>query len=139
MMHKSERRNFTASKELPHLSRGEERPMAKEKSPVDTEAITVRMSSAALKVLDDWRRRQDDLPDRPEAIRRLVEQAVTSADTRPITVESQHKAAELAEREIDKVADRDLPPEERAQRKRRLIKGPSEFREIRAKRAKSKK
>jgi len=26
-----------------------------------------------LKSLDDWRRKQDDLPGRPEAIRRLVE------------------------------------------------------------------
>ena len=30
------------------------------------------MTSDALKSLDDWRRQQDDLPVRPEAIRRLV-------------------------------------------------------------------
>lgn len=35
--------------------------------------MTVRMTSDALRVLDDWRRRQNDLPGRPEAIRRLVE------------------------------------------------------------------
>jgi hypothetical protein len=28
------------------------------------------------KSLDDWRRKQDDLPGRPEAIRRLVELAI---------------------------------------------------------------
>jgi len=41
--------------------------------PVESEAINVRMIADALKSLDDWRRQQDDLPGRPEAIRRLVE------------------------------------------------------------------
>lgn len=40
--------------------------------PVESEAITVRMTTDALHALDDWRRKQDDLPGRPEAIRRLV-------------------------------------------------------------------
>ena len=31
------------------------------------------MTIDALKSLDDWRRKQDDLPGRPEAIRRLVD------------------------------------------------------------------
>jgi hypothetical protein len=41
--------------------------------PVESEAINVRMTIDALKSLDDWRRKQDDLPGRPEAIRRLVD------------------------------------------------------------------
>jgi AMMECR1 domain-containing protein len=40
---------------------------------VDTEAVNVRLAVASLKEIDDWRRKQDDLPGRPEAIRRLVE------------------------------------------------------------------
>jgi hypothetical protein len=32
-----------------------------------------RWSEDALKRIDDWRREQPDLPNRPEAIRRLVE------------------------------------------------------------------
>jgi hypothetical protein len=40
---------------------------------VESEAINVRMKTDVLKILDDWRRHQDDLPGRPEAIRRLVE------------------------------------------------------------------
>lgn len=40
---------------------------------VDSEAVTVRMAAGALQGIDDWRRKQDDLPGRPEAIRRLVE------------------------------------------------------------------
>jgi hypothetical protein len=39
----------------------------------DTEAVNVRLPTSALKVIDDWRRKQDDLPGRPEAIRRLVD------------------------------------------------------------------
>jgi len=33
----------------------------------------VRVQADMAKQLDDWRRNQDDLPSRPEAIRRLVE------------------------------------------------------------------
>jgi hypothetical protein len=35
--------------------------------------VTVRVQAHMAKQLDDWRRKQDDLPGRPEAIRRLVE------------------------------------------------------------------
>ena len=38
-----------------------------------TEAVNVRLAVTALAVIDDWRRKQGDLPGRPEAIRRLVE------------------------------------------------------------------
>jgi hypothetical protein len=41
--------------------------------PVDTEAVNVRLAVTSLQIIDDWRRKQDDLPGRPEAIRRLVE------------------------------------------------------------------
>jgi hypothetical protein len=40
---------------------------------IESEAVTVRMAVDVLKTLDDWRRKQADLPGRPEAIRRLVE------------------------------------------------------------------
>jgi hypothetical protein len=35
--------------------------------------VGVRVQPELAKQLDDWRREQDDLPGRPEAIRRLVE------------------------------------------------------------------
>ena len=35
--------------------------------------VMVRVQPDMAKEIDDWRRRQDDLPGRPEAIRRLVE------------------------------------------------------------------
>jgi hypothetical protein len=42
------------------------------------EAIGVRMSPPQLAAVDAWRRKQPDLPSRPEAIRRLVEQALAN-------------------------------------------------------------
>ena len=33
----------------------------------------MRIAVDALQIIDDWRRKQNDLPGRPEAIRRLVE------------------------------------------------------------------
>lgn len=38
----------------------------------DTEALTVRMSLDMIAAIDGYRRTQDDLPSRPEAIRRMV-------------------------------------------------------------------
>jgi hypothetical protein len=43
------------------------------------------------------------------------------------------EAADLAAREIDRLGDETVSSEERATRKRRLIKGPKEFRNIRRK------
>jgi Arc/MetJ-type ribon-helix-helix transcriptional regulator len=103
-----------------------------------TERLDTRINAALIERLDAWRRKQGDMPSRAEAIRRLVEQALTSADAGPIAIENQNKAAELASREIDKMGAKIGQGEERAHRKRALIKGPVEFREIRAKRAKSK-
>jgi hypothetical protein len=38
--------------------------------------INVRVDEHFLKRLDAWRKTQDDLPTRPEALRRLAEQAL---------------------------------------------------------------
>lgn len=49
--------------------------------PVDTEPVTVRLPRHMLDAIDAFRRAEDDLPTRPEAIRRLVESALLgSAD-----------------------------------------------------------
>src|SRR5215813_4536829 len=44
------------------------------------------------------------------------------------------KASEMAAQEIDRLIDPSAPDEERQRRKRRLIKGPQEFRHLRGKR-----
>jgi ribosomal protein S27E len=41
------------------------------------------------------------------------------------------KALEMAAREIDRLSDPSAPEEERQRRKRRLLKGPKEFRDVR--------
>jgi hypothetical protein len=45
----------------------------KPRPPVTGDPVMVRVQPDMAKQLDDWRRKQDDLPGRPEAIRRLVE------------------------------------------------------------------
>ena len=45
----------------------------KRRAPVTGDLVGVRIQPDMAKELDDWRRKQDDLPGRPEAIRRLVE------------------------------------------------------------------
>jgi hypothetical protein len=40
---------------------------------VEYPQIGVRVDADFLKAIDEWRRKQDDVPTRPEAIRRLVD------------------------------------------------------------------
>jgi hypothetical protein len=94
--------------------------------------VMVRFLPEQAMRLDKWRGAQADHPGRPEAIRRLVERALSSGGKgrapRQATAE---KAAELADRTLEKVTDKSQPAEEQKTRKRKLIGGPSEFREIR--------
>jgi hypothetical protein len=48
------------------------------------------------------------------------------------------KASEMAAQEIDRLIDPSEPEEERQRRKRRLIKGPKQFRDVRGNRPKLK-
>jgi hypothetical protein len=85
-----------------------------------------------LAAIDEWRRRQDDLPSRSEAIHRLVELGLAGA--RPMrrrSPKAASKASDMAGRQIDKLGDSSATDEERQQRKRRLLKGPKEFRDMR--------
>ena len=43
---------------------------------VDSEAVNVRMKRDFIVAIDDWRREQPGLPSRPEAIRRLLSEAL---------------------------------------------------------------
>jgi hypothetical protein len=42
-----------------------------------TERFQMRVSPSFLRLIDEWRRKQPDLPSRAEAIRRLVQRGVT--------------------------------------------------------------
>jgi hypothetical protein len=107
--------------------------------PVESEAINVRMTADALKLLDDWRRLQDDLPGRPEAIRRLVEIGLAvGAKQKQTTAATADRAKELASKALDSLTAGAANNDEKASRKRRLITGPEEFREVRVDRPKAK-
>jgi hypothetical protein len=45
----------------------------KKRAVVTGDLVGVRVQPDMAKQLDDWRRKQDDLPGRPEAMRRLVD------------------------------------------------------------------
>ncbi len=40
----------------------------------DTAPVTIRMEQDMLKAIDDYRREQEDLPSRPEVVRRVMEE-----------------------------------------------------------------
>jgi hypothetical protein len=86
-----------------------------------------------------WAENQPDTPTLSEAIRRLVELGLT-VTTKPQQAPAARvaRARELAGQAIDKLGDPAAHPEERAQRRRHLTKGPEEFREVRVDRPKAK-
>jgi hypothetical protein len=89
--------------------------------------------------IEKWRAKQTPIPNASEAIRWLVKQGLVSASTAmKRNLKAASKASNLAGVEIDRLSDRSATDEERASRKRRLLKGPKEFRDIRSYRAKAK-
>ena len=99
----------------------------------------VRLSPEAGVAVDQWATRQDDKPSRSEAIRRLVELGLT-VKTRSAPSERQRAAlADLASKAIDSLTAGTPDNNEKTSRKRRLIKGPEEFREVRVDRPKARK
>jgi hypothetical protein len=96
------------------------------------EPILVRLQPAQLAALDAWMGRQDAGLSRPEAIRRLLEQALAvEQPAKSRTQKARSKALGLASTQLDRLLDPSAPDEERQRRKRRLLKGPKEFRELR--------
>ncbi len=90
--------------------------------------------------IERWAARQHDTPKLSEATRRLVELGLkVKAPARPVSKPGRKlRAQELATKTIERIIDPAAPPEERAQRRRTLTKGPPEFREDRVDLPKSK-
>jgi hypothetical protein len=99
----------------------------------------LRLHPPLLTNLDRWIADQGDHPSRPEAIRRLVERALAGKGiaSQP-NKEAAHKALKMAARELEPLGDKSMPAEEQARRKRVLIRGPKEFRDVRADQPKTK-
>jgi hypothetical protein len=93
-----------------------------------------------MKKIVDWASEQKDDPPRSEAIRRLVELGLTVRATKAkqAPVARADRAKELASKAIDRMSDPTVHPDELAHRRRRLTKGPEEFREVRVDRPKAK-
>ena len=92
----------------------------------------LRLHPPLLTSLDEWIGRQKAGTSRPEAIRRLLEHTLASQPSDRLSGKSMaEKAAKLAARAVEEATDKSQPAEEQQSRKRKLIKGPSEFRDIR--------
>jgi hypothetical protein len=101
--------------------------------------IGLRASPELRRAIESWAKRQGDSPVLSEAIRRLVELGLSGATpTKQTSRKAAAKASEMAGQQIDKLANPAMPEEERRARKRRLIKGPREFRGMRGDQTKQK-
>jgi hypothetical protein len=121
------------------ISRTEKR--ARGRPATNPTSIHLTLAPGPLADVDRWIEKQEEPPSRPEAIRRLVELGLkVKASAKPVSKPGRRlRAQELAAKAIEKIIDPAAPPEERAQRRRRLTKGPEEFREARVDRPKVKK
>lgn len=96
------------------------------------------MPAPLIAEVEAWAKANDTT--RSEAFRRLVEIGLSKSEPSRSKVlstakQSAARAAELAAKTIDKHLDPAAPAEERATRKRKLVEGPSVFREARKDRA----
>jgi len=99
--------------------------------------VSTRMPTVLIADIDAWADRSNIK--RSEAIRRLVELGLT-VKTRSAPSERQRAAlADLASKAIDSLTAGTPDNNEETSRKRRLIKGPEEFREVRVDRPKARK
>jgi len=100
---------------------------------------TFRLTDEFMAALDAWATSQIDTPSRSEAIRRLVEMGLTVRSKGRQSNEGQRlRAREMAGHAIDGMTDASAHVDDQASRKRRLLKGPEEFRESRVDRMKKK-
>jgi len=114
------------------------KPVRKRSSATGT-LVGVRLQDDEIKAIDSWARKQEPPVTRPYAIRRLVELGLTvGAKQKQTTVATADRANELASKAIDSLTAGAPNNDEKASRKRRLIKGPEEFREVRVDRPKAK-
>ena len=97
-------------------------------------AVTVRLPQYVLDQVKTWAT-QDGNMNRSQAIGRLVEIGLTvnmkASPSQRLKAVRADRANELAANTIEKIIDPAAPADERTERKRRLTKGPAEFREHR--------
>jgi hypothetical protein len=105
--------------------------------------VSARLQPVLIAEVEAWASTNE--VSRSEAIRRLVELGLTvktkerpkSEDTKQ-RQETKQRARELAGAAVDEMTDTTASPENQANRKRQLIKGPEEFQNVRRDRPKPK-
>jgi metal-responsive CopG/Arc/MetJ family transcriptional regulator len=86
--------------------------------------VSMRLPAALLKSIDEWAKR-NKISGRSDAMRRLLELCLAGAPSaRHFSKGPKRGAAEMAGQEINRFGNQTVTDEERARRKRRLIKGP---------------
>jgi hypothetical protein len=102
--------------------------------------VGVRLQPDRLAAVDAWIARQNVPMTRPEAIRAMLDAVLVivsnDPDEQPKARKQPARASEMASQTIERKLDPKMPEEERDERRRRLTKGPQEFREVRVDRAK---
>jgi hypothetical protein len=97
--------------------------------------VGVRLQPDRLAAIDAWIAEHDASMTRPEAIRAMLDAVLVivakNPDEKPKIGKQAARASEMAAQTIERKLDPAVPPDERAQRRRRLTKGPPEFREDR--------
>jgi hypothetical protein len=92
--------------------------------------IAARMPPGLIAEVEAWAAANET--SRSDAFRRLVELGLTvRTKSKQATSERAARAKELAAKAIEKISDPSASQEERTQRRRRLTRGPQEFREDR--------
>lgn len=93
--------------------------------------VPVRLPAEFIARIDNWGAKQA-AHSRSEAIRRLVEIGLSVAtSSRPHSSKLRGEAAKLANDALDRHSDQSATHEQRESRKRKLLKGPKEFRQMR--------
>lgn len=104
----------------------------------------LRLPPALTTSIDLWASQQDDKPNRSEALRRLVELGLSvkrvsaKGPAKQSGTSQKARAKEMAATAIDKLTDPGASSDDKAIRKRRLLQGPSVFRDARQDRPKQK-
>jgi hypothetical protein len=96
--------------------------------------IAIRLPTDLVDLIDEWGAERGMT--RSASLRRWIENGVNERwkplQQQPaLRAQTRAQAAAMAAETIDRHTDQSAAPEEQASRKRRLLKGPKEFREIR--------
>ena len=95
-------------------------------------STSIRLSEEQRVRIDAWAATQPDNPPRSTAIRRLIDLGLSHLPKRGhLSHAARAHAFAMAAQIVDHLNDSSAPEEERQKRKRKLIHGPREFREMR--------